>query len=227
MAERNLLIRFQSDASSFLRDLETASGSADRFRQGLTGIAVVSSAVSAATIGLGRAAIATGGEIEQLNFRLRTTLGSEGAAEAAFKSIQAFSVATPFQVSEVTEAFLSLKNRGIEPTNEVLGKLGDLASSQSKPLQQIIEGVLDASTGSNERLVELGIQAQQVGDKVRFTFKGMVKEVEKTPQAITEAIVSFGALEGVAGGMALQATSLTGKLSNLTDATETTSTAFF
>lgn len=152
MAERNLLIRFQSSASSFLRDLETASGGIDRFRQGLTGIAVVSGAVSAATIGLGRAAIATGGQIEQLLNRLQTTLGSESAADAAFKNIQALAISTPFTVQQVTESFISLKNRGIEPTNDTIIKLGDLASSQGKGLQQLVEGVLDASTGSNERL---------------------------------------------------------------------------
>lgn len=69
--------------------------------------------MSAATIALGQSAIATGSEFEQLMARLKTTLGSQGAAEAAFKTIQQFSATTPFQVSEVTEAFISLHNRGI------------------------------------------------------------------------------------------------------------------
>lgn len=157
MAERSLLIRFQSEASSFLRDLETASGGADRFRQGLTGIAVVSGAVSAATIALGQSAVATGIKFEQLFTRLKTTLGSEGAANAAFKTIQSFSATTPFQLDEVTQAFISLKNRGIEPTNETLRKLGDLASSQGKGLQQVVEAVLDASTFEFERLFFLSL----------------------------------------------------------------------
>lgn len=180
--DRNLRIVFQSESAQLQQDINRLTRSTEEYRAGLVGLGAAAGIVSGSIALAGQAAIATGAEIEQLKLRLQTTLGGKGAAETAFKTIQAFSVATPFRVSEVTEAFLSLKNRGIEPTNDVLRKLGDLAASQSKPLQQIIESVLDASTGSNERLTEIGIQAQQVGDKVRFTFKGISKEVEKTPK---------------------------------------------
>lgn len=226
-AIRNLVIRFNSEADSFIRDLETAVGGTEQLKAGLAGIAVIAGAVSAATIGLGQAAVATGSEFEQLMARLKTTLGSEGAAAAAFKVIQQFSATTPFQVSEVTEAFISLKNRGIEPTNDTLRKLGDLTSSQGKGIQQIIEAVLDASTGEFERLKEFGIDASKAGDKVTLSFKGAKKTIEDTPQAITAALVSFGELKGVAGGMEEQARTLTGQMSNLADAGDSVSRQFY
>lgn len=226
-AIRNLVIRFNSEADSFIRDLETAVGGTEQLKAGLTGIAVVAGAVSAATIGLGQAAVATGSEFEQLMARLKTTLGSEGAAAAAFKVIQQFSATTPFQVSEVTEAFISLKNRGIEPTNDTLRKLGDLTSSQSKGIEQIIEATLDASAGEFERLKEFGIEASKAGDQVTLSFKGTKKTIEDTPQAITAALVSFGELEGVAGGMEEQARTLTGQMSNLADAGDSVSRQFY
>lgn len=176
---------------------------------------------------LGQGVIATGSKFEDLLATLKTTLGSKSAADAAFANITKFAAETPFQVDEVTQAFISLKNRGIEPTNELLRKSGDIASSQGKSLQQFVEAILDAQTGENERLKEFGIQAEKTGDKIAFTFKGVRKEVEATPQAIATAITSFGDVEGVLGGMAEKAKTFNGQMSNLQDNTERVKKTFF
>lgn len=187
----NLLIRFDSEVDNFLRDLEAAVGGTEQLRAGLAGIAVAAGAVSATTIALGSTAIATGSRFEQLSARLTTTLGSKGAAEAALKRIQAFASSTPFGVDEITESFISLNNRGIDPTTELLRKLGDIAGAQAKPLQQITESILDATSGGGfERLNEFGIKASKAGNSVTISFKGVNKTVADTPEAITGAIAA-------------------------------------
>jgi flagellar capping protein FliD len=166
-------------------------------------------------------------EAESLKVRLETAFNGAGKSaaqakiesDAAYKSLQQFANVTPFESGELVSSFVQLKNRGITPTIDELTKLGDLTSSQGKSFGQYTEAVLDAMTGQNERLREFGIDAKTVGDQVSFTFKGVTKTVGKeTPDAIYKALLSFGALDGVVGGMAKQAETGQGKISTLTDA---------
>lgn len=165
-------------------------------------------------------------EFEKLKTALKTTLGSQSEADKAFAFIQEFAEATPFQVSAITDSFVKLQNRGIAPTRELLTQLGDLASSNNKTLDQVVEAILDATTGENERLKEFGITASKAGDQVTFAFKGVEKTVANTPEAIKEAIASFGSFQGVAGGMEAQSKTLGGQLSNLQDKAAKISLAF-
>ncbi|MCC9032708.1 hypothetical protein NAL32_07490 [Chryseobacterium sp. Ch-15] len=149
---------------------------------------------------------------------LKNAYGSSVKAQGAFDKIQQFAAKTPYGVDELTASFIKLKNRGFDPTTEELTKMGDLAASQGKSMDQYVEALLDAQTGEYERLKEFGIKAKTTGDMVTFSFKGVEKQVKKTDQeAIRNAIISFGELKGVVGGMAGQATTLEGKLSNMGD----------
>lgn len=184
------------------------------------GGAIASAGIAAKVAEIGQGALQTGLKFEGLQATLENTLGSKAAADQVFGRLQAFAANTPNQLDETIQAFISLKQRGIEPTNDVLQKFGDIASSQGKSLGQFIEAVLDATTGENERLKEFGIAAKAAGDKVTFSFQGVNKTVEKTPESIKNALLAFGALDGVAGGMEKKAATLGGQFSNLTDNTE-------
>ncbi len=170
-----------------------------------------------AIVGLGSNVVSTIAKFEKLSSVLKNTLGSNSAARAALESIKEFSATTPFQVDEVTETYVKLSNRGLEPTIKQLRLLGDIASSQGKSLDQLTEAILDATGGENERLKEFGIQAKKAGDTVTFAFKGVQKTVANTPAAIRDALLSFGELAGVQGAMAAQSKTLGGAVSNLLD----------
>jgi len=81
----------------------------------------------------------------------------------------------------------------------------------------LAEAILDAQTGEFERLKEFGIRAQDAGDKVIFTFKGVQTTVDKSSEAIRNYVTSLGNAEGVSGSMAVISETLTGKISNLSD----------
>ena len=200
------------------RQLGTTNDELNDFQK--VGGAIASAGIAAKVAQVGQAALQTGLKFENLQATLENTLGSKAAADQVFGRLQTFAANTPNQLDETIQAFISLKQRGIEPTNDVLQKFGDIASSQGKSLGQFIEAVLDATTGENERLKEFGIAAKAAGDKVSFTFQGVTKTVAKTPDAISGALLAFGKLDGVAGGMAKKAATLGGQFSNLTDNTE-------
>lgn len=154
---------------------------------------------------------------------LRNTFQSQEKANDAMKMLQQLAADTPSSLQEWTEGYIKLVNRGLQPTSQELTNLGDLAASQGKSLDQLIEAVLDAMTGENERLKEFGIKASKEGEKTQFTFRGITTEVRNSEDAIKDYLLSLGRLEGVAGSMAVQMNELEGIQSNLGD----TMDAFF
>jgi hypothetical protein len=148
---------------------------------------------------------------------LENTLGSQGAANRALSELREFAKTTPFALDELTESYVQLVNRGFQPSMEEMQKMGDLAASQGKDFKQLTEAVLDAGTGEFERLKEFGIQASKNGDKVSLSFKGITKEVKNSEDAIQQAVLAFGELDGVAGSTAKTSATLGGKISNLSD----------
>jgi hypothetical protein len=162
------------------------------------------------------AAIATGASYETMRIALETTVGSAGKAATEFERLQQFAAATPYGVEEVTNAFIKLGNRGIEPTNRLLTSFGNTASAMGKTLDDYVEAVADAVTGENERLKEFGIVGKKHGDMIAYTFKGVTTEVKFSADAITEYLTQIGETE-FAGGMERQSQSLAGMWSTQKD----------
>lgn len=151
---------------------------------------------------------------------LRNTFQSQEKATESMKMLKKLAMDTPYQLQELTEAYIKMVNRGMIPTEQEIIKLGDLASSQGKSLDQLVEALLDAQTGEFERLKEFGIKSNKEGDKVKFTFKGITTEVKFTEKAISNYILGLGELKGVQGGMIVQMNELEGMTSNFGDAVD-------
>jgi len=167
--------------------------------------------------GFVRKVIEVRSEFERYESVLSNTLGSEARAGLILREIQDFASSTPFQLNELSGAFVKLTNYGLQPSMEAMRQYGDLASAVGKGFDQLAEAVADATTGEFERLKEFGIRASKQGDKVTFTFKEQATEVALTADAIENYITSLGDLEGVSGSMAVQMQTLGGNVSNLTD----------
>ena len=166
---------------------------------------------------IGANAYSTRKEFAKYEAVLRNTLRSQEKATQAMKMLQQLAADTPASLKEWTEAFIKLVNRGIKPTSDELINMGDLASSQGKDVDQLIEAILDAMTGENERLKEFGIKASKNGNTVKYTFRGVTTEVQNSEEAIKNYLLSLGKLDGVAGSMAVQMQELEGMQSNLGD----------
>ncbi|TGL97932.1 hypothetical protein [Leptospira jelokensis] len=179
-----------------------------------------SAAFVAATTSMVKGALAVTGEFQKYNSVLKISLGSQAAATKAMGLLTEYAAKTPYQLNEATSGYIKLVNRGLRPTMEEMVKLGDLAASQGKSLDQVVEAALDAMTGENERLKEFGIKAKDAGDKVSLTFKGVTQTVVKSEEAIQNAILAFGGMKGVAGSMAAVAETWEGQVSNLSDTTD-------
>ncbi|WP_031527014.1 hypothetical protein [Dyadobacter crusticola] len=166
---------------------------------------------------LGQKIFDTTAKFEKYDKVLTTALGSQKEARSAMEALKKIGTETTFSVDELTDGYVKMVNRGLRPTQKEMIAMADLAASQGKTFDMLVEAAMDAATGENERLKEFGISAKKSGDQVTFSFKGMQKTVANTPEAINGAILAFGEMEGVAGSNAKMMDTLGGKSSNLGD----------
>lgn len=172
-----------------------------------------------ALISFGKQIVDVTAKFEKLGVMLNTALGDKSQAQKALKQIEQFASKTPFSVEELTESYIKFINRGIKPSMKEMTAIGDLASSQGKSFEELTQGILSAAGGQFDMLrSSMGITSKVMGDKVTLTFKGFTQTVNNTTRGITDAIVAFGQMDGVMGGMDAISETLTGKLSNLGDA---------
>lgn len=155
-------------------------------------------------------------KFQVLRATLETATGGVDEAGQAFDRLQVFASKTPFSVEESIQAFIKLKNLGLDPTESALNSYGNTASAMGKSLDQFIEAVADASVSEFERLKEFGIKAKNQGDTIAFTFRKMKTEVANNAEAIEQYLQDLGENE-FAGAMERQAATYDGALSNMED----------
>jgi phage tail tape-measure protein len=227
-----LLVRIETDLSGLKRGLDqvqrnvatAGDKSADSFRSMEGGInratgaaAKLGGAILAAvgTAALGGSILGTIRQFEDLEAQLKSVTPDLETAGAAFQLIQKFAATTPFQLQEVTQAFITLASAGIAPTSDVLQDLGNLAAARGKNIQDVAQAVLNATTGEFEMLKSLGIVVRTEGDTITATFNGVSQTMQKS--GIVEYLRSIGR-EKFGDALANQSNTLSGRISNLQDA---------
>lgn len=220
-------IKFQADLSQFSSELQNSMRTIEKAGQKMQNIgAGLSVGLTLPLLGLGGVAVKSAADLETLKTSLNTVFnGNTQAAETAFKSIKNFASTTPYAVEEVTQAFIKLKNLGLNASENSLRSYGNTASALGKSLDQMIEAVADASVGEFERLKEFGIKAKSEGDKVSFTFQGVTTTVGKNSAEIESYLANIGNVN-FAGAMEKQSQTFNGRLSNLKDNVESVFSSF-
>ena len=158
-----------------------------------------------------------GAEFSIFRARLITATGSVEAASKAFKDLNAFALETPFTLAESVNGFAKLTNLGLNPSREAMVSFANTSAAMGGSLEQMIEAVADATTFEFERLKEFGIKSSQEGDKVKFTFRGVTTEINKSASEVSEYLENIG--NTVFAGAAIEQTkTLKGSISNLEQA---------
>jgi len=161
-----------------------------------------------------------GQQFENLETVLTTIEGSSDKAKTSMAWVQDFAATTPYDLNQVSEAFVRMRAYGLDPMSGLLKRVGDASAGMGKSLMQGVEAIADAVTGENERLKEFGIKAKVQGDKITYNWNENGKEMSKTvrkngPEIIAALTEIFGRFDG-----AMDKLSKTqgGILSNLGDA---------
>jgi len=165
----------------------------------------------------GKESLEAAAKYERFQAVLKSALGSSTGAIESMQMIQDIASQTPFSVEQLTNSYIKLVNRGFQPTESEIVKLGDLAASQGKDFDQLSEALLDAETFEFERMKEFGIKFKTEGDKLKVTFKGQTETIDKSSASVRDYILSLGDMSGVQGLMATVSETTSGKISNLGD----------
>lgn len=166
--------------------------------------------------------IDTAAEFEKYGAILETVEGSQEKAKKSLSWVSDFATTTPFELGEVTQAFVRLRAYGMDPTNGLLRTLGDTGSAMGKPIMSAVEAIADAVTGENERLKEFGIKGSTKGNKTRYEYtdkdgKQQFKIVDKNNRKMIESTLSAIWNEKYAGASERQSKTWTGMISNIKD----------
>lgn len=218
-----------TEAERRLRELEKTGGktgagmkvqqkSAASLMGGLLRLAAAYVTVRGVIAGF-QAVIKKTAEFQQLNAQLVTATGSAEKAKIAFAAIKDFAASTPYDLQQATGAFISLVNRGLDPSERALKSYGDTASSMGFQLSEMVLAVSNATAGEYENLKRFGIRAAKEGDNVKFTFRGVTETVKNNIDSIEGYFIKLGE-KSFSGGMQRQMETLTGAISNMGDAYE-------
>ena len=155
-------------------------------------------------------------EFQRLGASLVTVTGSTTAANRAFAQLQDFAKSTPYELSELTQAFVDLKTRGMDASMGSMKSYGNMASAFGRPITDLIRAVSGVAMGETEAIKSFGVKAIAVGDKVAISYKGQT-ELIKRSSADVEAYFKRISDANFGAGMDLQMNTLGGVLSNLKD----------
>lgn len=161
----------------------------------------------------------TAGQFEQFQAMLDRSMGSQ-KGKAAMGWIQQFAAETPYELGQVTDAFVRLNNLGIDPMDGSLRAAGDAASAMNLDLMDGVEALTDAMTNQFERLKAFGITASTAGQNVTLSWvqngKAMTRTVKKDAAEMKAALTDIWD-QKFGGSMIGQSKTMLGIIANIKD----------
>lgn len=152
---------------------------------------------------------------QTLSARLYSVLRDENLVAAAMQKMSLFAKRTPFELEEVTDAFVRMSTYGLKPTEKRMKTIGDFAASMGRTFTDAVEAIADATRGEFERIREFGITKPmiQAMGKNLIDAKGRIKDYALYQEKL------FSLMERVsAGAMERMMNTIAGRWSNLKDA---------
>lgn len=145
-----------------------------------------------------------------------TTTGGVDEARDTFEMLQQAARDTLQPFDALKAAALDLRRNGIAPSAEQLKTFSQIAVSSGKSLETVTASFTAALQGRFKALTQLGITAQDMGNKLALTYKGTTTEIEKNSAALTGYFEKIG--EENRGALDYLQNGMTGALNHLDNA---------
>ena len=225
-----LIVEIRAETRDLNKKLKQLRGDLNRSKTSTVGLGSALKRLGPILAGLGAGAAVKGianigDEFERLRISLGTLYGGPQGAERAFGEINKFAQTTPFQLEDVTNAFIQLKSNGIEPSTDMLTIFGDAASATLKPLEsfqamvRITQRAAQGGLGLEEleQLSDRGIPVYTILNEKLGITRDEVAKIGKTAAGAATVMdaLNEGLQERFGGLMASQMDLLSTKTSNL------------
>jgi hypothetical protein len=159
----------QKQLSTLQRHTLKAQKSLLNFAKAAAGLYVVKEAIDLATSSI-ESFLSTSSQFETYTNRMTAFTQSQEEANSEIQRATDFAREYKSSITDTTEAMLTLKNYGIDDSNESLKIFTNTAIGSGKSLSQYAEAVADALTGENERLKEFGVKASKIGEQIGYVW---------------------------------------------------------
>ncbi|MGZ8172874.1 MULTISPECIES: tape measure protein [Methylobacter] len=185
-----------------------------------------------AILGLGMLAkdiLDTNREFESLRMQLNGVMGSAEAGAMAFDESMKWAVKTPFELKDITQAFITLKNFGIDPTSSTMESITNQAARLGKGAQGLTTLTMQLGQAWTKGklqmqdmhiMMEAGVPVidmlKTVTGKTGAEIADMSEKGDLGRESIKGLIDEMGRLTAGSNAAAMQ--TLNGQISNLSDA---------
>lgn len=154
-------------------------------------------------------------EAQKLQATLVGVTGSAAAAAQAYATIQSVAESSISNSSQLTDAWVRLANVGIQPTQDSMQGLANLAAQTGQSVDEVANAVAMAMQGHYRGLTQMGIQAEAVGDKLIVSFQGQTQIIDKSRDSIEAYIDSLGHAPAAIAAQEAQVSALGGQWDQL------------
>lgn len=179
-------------------------------------------AIAGVSIGLTAAGVVTAlirmnTEYQRMQTQLRTFEGSQGAANAVMQDLKRLAVELPFDLKNITQAYIELRAIGLQPTEKMIRDFADIAAAMGTDIVNVAHGIRRGVAGEFDPLeTAVGATFRVVGDKIRATFRGISTDISRDANSITAYLQKLAQTNFA--GAANQTNTLGMAFSNLGDA---------
>lgn len=165
----------------------------------MTSIGVGGAAISGGVFAALSKIVSESSKFEKFETVLSTIEGSAEKARASINWIDKFSNDTPYDLDEVTEAYVQLRAYGLDPVAGSLQSVGEAAAGMGKPLLDAVSALKGAVAGNNEALKNsFAIDAKKIGNDTFYKYTDLltgqtqiVKAAGSTRKSIEAAITGI------------------------------------
>jgi hypothetical protein len=195
----NLVIKVDSDGVSTADDrlskLSKTSGEAESATGGLMeavkGLVAAYLSIEGA-IKFAEKLYETTVEFQTLQAQILTAVGSVDQAKVAFQELRDMAEDMPFSLSEITSAFTTLVNRGLDPSRASMIAYGNVAAGLHVSLDTVTGAIAQAANGQFRGLNQLGIKAEETADGITLNFHGVATKIHKDVGDIQAYVQAMG-----------------------------------
>lgn len=163
--------------------------------------------------------VSEAGQYQMLLSRLNVAFGNYEEAEKYFKDIQNFAKNTPFDVKGATDAFIMLKNAGME-ADSLLGTIsmiGDLAQGNNQAFNNMALNMMQIKASGKATAQDIK-QFATFGVPMAQALKDIGREGDYSFEAVYQAMVKLTSEGGkFYNSMGAGARTLEGRMANLQD----------
>jgi hypothetical protein len=156
---------------------------------------------------------------EKLQARLEGVEGSASGAREKFEELEKISDKTMATDEQMTEAYIQLSQRGLDPSSASLKAYANIAAATGKGIGDVAEMVSLASMGVYRGLRQIGVGVEKEGDQLKVTFRGQVTTIRDSSQSIQDYLKGIGEVQ-YAGAAERQLDTMGGSLKKLDESFE-------